>query len=108
MESKLAFTIFYAWQSDTPHNHSRHLIREALDEVGSKLEDDFGCSRKCGSPYAEQSGTEPASEFIANWPAHCARFLFEWFAMYDMHGDRIELPALEKFTEEKKAGAQRY
>ena len=31
------FTVFYAWQSDTPPNHCRYLIRDALDEAAEKL-----------------------------------------------------------------------
>lgn len=34
------FVVFYCWQSDTPQNHGRYLIREALDEAADRLSAD--------------------------------------------------------------------
>ena len=37
----MSFKLFYAWQSDTPSNVCRGLIRRALDEAKKQLEDDL-------------------------------------------------------------------
>ena len=34
------FTVFYAWQSDHPGNHCKHLIREAADQAASRITGD--------------------------------------------------------------------
>ncbi|MDB5344799.1 MAG: hypothetical protein JWP89_3176 [Schlesneria sp.] len=34
------FTVFYCWQSDTNQNHTRHLIREALDAAADRISTD--------------------------------------------------------------------
>lgn len=34
------FTVFYCWQSDTPTNHGKRLIRDALDQAASNLSAD--------------------------------------------------------------------
>lgn len=35
------FSVFYCWQSDTPQNHGRYLIREALDQASDRLSRDI-------------------------------------------------------------------
>lgn len=35
------FIVFYCWQSDTPQNHGRYLIREALDQATDRLSRDI-------------------------------------------------------------------
>ena len=34
------FTVFYCWQSDSNQNHTRHLIREALDLAADRITED--------------------------------------------------------------------
>lgn len=34
------FTVFYCWQSDTPSEHCRHLVREALDKAADAVTKD--------------------------------------------------------------------
>ena len=40
MNSKQAFSLFYAWQSDRPGNHCKRLIREALDIAAEAINAD--------------------------------------------------------------------
>ena len=40
MATTATFTIFYAWQSDTPQQHNRTLIEDALNEARERLNAD--------------------------------------------------------------------
>jgi len=40
MAQRTPFTIFYAWQSDTPRAHNRDLIQSAINEARDQLNSD--------------------------------------------------------------------
>ena len=52
------FNVFYCWQSDTPQNHARHLIREALDQATDRLSRDteLPCKVEIDSDTLNETG----------------------------------------------------
>ena len=54
MPSHPEFTIFYAWQSDTPPSHNRYLIEEALNQACQQLREDAAI------PYTVTSTSDTA------------------------------------------------
>ncbi len=41
-QEPLRFTIFYAWQSDTPARHNRRLIQRAIEDAIDRINDESG------------------------------------------------------------------
>ena len=52
------FNVFYCWQSETPQNHARHLIREALDQATDRLSRDteLPCKVEIDSDTLNETG----------------------------------------------------
>ncbi len=52
------FTVFYCWQSDSPPNHGRYLICEALDQASDRLSRDaeLPCKLQIDSDTANETG----------------------------------------------------
>lgn len=55
-DSPDVFVVFYCWQSDTPSNHGRYLIREALDQAADRL------SRDTALPFKVEIDSDTCNE----------------------------------------------
>src|ERR1700692_3906220 len=70
-------TIFYAWQSDTPEEFNRHLIRIALNEAAKRISADASLNVEIAIDAGTEGvlGQPPVTETILRKISDCEIFV---------------------------------
>ena len=76
----MAFTVFFAWQSDRPNNLCRGLIRHALDEAASQLNEQLNIEDADREVQIDQdtqgvAGSPPITDTILEKIRNCDAFV---------------------------------